>query len=85
MKFTKFFLLTSSLFLLTSCDYKDLCYDHSNGASVNVRFDWQKAPDLNAQGMTVLFYNTGKAADPERYDFVGRDGGTARQIGRAHV
>lgn len=80
MKFTKLFLLTSSLFLLTSCDYKDLCYDHSNGASVNVRFDWQKAPDLNAQGMTVLFYNTGKAGDPERYDFVGRDGGTARLV-----
>ena len=80
MKFTKLFLLTSSLFLLTSCDYKDLCYDSSQSAGVNVHFDWQKAPDLNAQGMTVLFYNTEKAGDPERYDFVGRDGGTARLV-----
>ena len=58
MKFTKLFLLASSFFLLTSCDYKELSYDNSQSASVNVRFDWQKAPDLNAKGMTVLFYDT---------------------------
>ena len=80
MKFIMLLLLTSSLFLLTSCDYKDLCYDHSHSAGVNVRFDWQKAPNLNAKGMTVLFYDTEKAASPERYDFVGRDGGTARLV-----
>ena len=80
MKFTKLFLLASSFFLLTSCDYKELSYDNSQSASVNVRFDWQKAPDLNAKGMTVLFYDTEKAASPERYDFVGRDGGTARLV-----
>ena len=80
MKFSKLFLLASSLFFLTSCDYKDLCYDHSHSAGVNVRFDWQKAPDLNAKGMTVLFYDTERTGNPERYDFVGRDGGTARLV-----
>ena len=80
MKFTKLFLLASSLFLLTSCDYKELSYDNSQSASVHVRFDWQKAPDMDAKGMTVLFYDTQKAGDPERYDFVGRDGGTARLV-----
>lgn len=80
MKFSTLFLLTSSLLLLTSCDYKDLCYDHSHSAGVIVRFDWQKAPDLNAKGMTVLFYDTERTGNPERYDFVGRDGGTARLV-----
>lgn len=80
MKFSTLFLLTYSLLLLTSCDYKDLCYDHSHSAGVIVRFDWQKASGLYAQGMTVLFYDTGKAASPERYDFVGRDGGTAQLL-----
>lgn len=80
MKFIILFLLTSSLLLLTSCDYKDLCYDHSHSAGVIVRFDWQKASGLYAQGMTVLFYDTERTGNPERYDFVGRDGGTARLV-----
>lgn len=72
---------------LTSCEYKDLCYDHNHWATVKVSFDWQKAPDAitradgqpqQSMGMTVLFYNLDNpGAEPIRYDF-GLEGGTAR-------
>ena len=75
------FLLASCVPLLASCEYKDLCYDHSHTGVVNVRFDWQKVHDLDAKGMTVLFYDTQETTgEPERYDFVGRDGGSARLL-----
>lgn len=74
------FLLTSSLFLLTSCnaDLRELCYDHRHEANVNVAFSWVNAPAITPSGMTVLFYNTALAQqDPERYDFSGNQGGSA--------
>lgn len=80
-------LLTSALFLLTSCnaDLRDLCYDHRHEANVNVAFSWLNAPTMNPSGMTVLFYNTQQAAqEPERYDFSGNSGGTARLTAGAY-
>ena len=84
---TLFFILCSSFFTLTSCEYKDLCYDHNHWATVKVTFNWQKAPDAFTRadgqqqqnmGMTVLFYNLDEpGAEPIRYDF-GLEGGTAR-------
>ncbi len=75
------FLLTSSLFLLTSCnaDLRELCYDHRHEANVSVAFNWLSAPTMTPQGMTVLFYNSQLASqEPERYDFPGMQGGTAK-------
>ena len=73
------FLLTSYLLLLTSCEYKDLCYDHSHMKSVNVQFLWPKSEQTMVKGMTTLFYPAEQlSAEPVRYDFSGRDGGTAR-------
>ena len=71
-------LLISAL-ILASCEYKDLCYDHSHMTSVNVQFLWPKSEQTMVKGMTTLFYPAGQlAAEPVRYDFTGRDGGTAR-------
>ena len=79
--------LIAAALLLTSCEYKDLCYDHNHWATVKVTFDWQKAPEAITRadgqqqqglGMTVLFYNLDEpGAEPIRYDF-GLEGGTAR-------
>ena len=79
--------LMGAIMLLTSCEYKDLCYDHNHWATVKVTFDWQKAPEAITRadgqqqqglGMTVLFYNLNEpGAEPIRYDF-GLEGGTAR-------
>ena len=85
---TTFFALLSFL-LLTSCDYKDLCYDHNHWVEVRVIFDWQQAdsastkallaPETPGVGMTVLFYNMDSPlSEPIRYDLPGRDGGTVR-------
>ena len=85
---TTFFALLSFL-LLTSCDYKDLCYDHNHWVEVRVIFDWQqadgeatkaaKAPETTGAGMTVLFYDMDTPlSEPIRYDLPGRDGGTVR-------
>lgn len=73
------FLLTSYIILLTSCDYKDLCYDHNHYGDVTVSFDWEKEPQTQVGGMTVLFYDLdAPGAEPLRYDFAGMEGGHAR-------
>jgi len=72
-----FFTIHFSLFtlLLTSCDYKELCYDHNHIANVKVIFDWTDARDADVESMTVLFYNEDAPSDaPIRYD-LSRDGG----------
>lgn len=69
--------------ILCSCegDLRDLCYDHSHVTDLQVAFDWQEAPQMQPAGMTVLFYKVEQTTgEPERYDFVGHEGGTARLI-----
>jgi hypothetical protein len=77
-----------TLYLLCSCEYKDLCYDHNHWAEVRVVFDWEDSddgtkqsdlPDETKGGMTVLFYDMQtEFAEPIRYDFPGRSGGVVR-------
>ena len=58
------------LALLTSCEYKDLCYDHNHWAMATPAFDWSKAPGANPKSMTVLVYDKARpATEPERYDY----------------
>ena len=67
---------------LTSCEYKELCYDHSHSVQVKVAFDWTLSPEAQADGMTVLFYNLDDpTTEPERYDYPGMEGGTATLYG----
>ena len=77
-----YLLLSSSIsLLLTSCEYKDLCYNHNHYGDVNIRFNWEKVPDTRVGGMTVLFYNMDTpAVEPIRYDFAGMDGGQVRLL-----
>ena len=67
------------LILLVSCKYKDLYYEQDDWADVNVGFDWQQAPHMEPEGMTVLFYREQQGTvTPERYDYTGKQGGKAR-------
>ena len=74
----------SSLMLLlslaiSSCDYKDLCYEHPHWVNVEVRFDWKNDPAANPAGMEVVFYNMDDiSAEPVNYHLQGRDGGTVQ-------
>lgn len=66
------------LLLFTSCIHKDLLVE-GRVVNLNVAFDWQKAPDAQPAGMTVLFYRQDDtSAEPIRYDLSGMLGGTVQ-------
>lgn len=76
MKNTQKYLLSGvvALSLLAGCEHKDLCYDHTHIAPLQVVFDWQQAPDADPESMSLYLFpkNGGEAL---RYEFIGRDGG----------
>ena len=63
--------------LFSSCNHKDLAYDST--APLKVLFDWQRSPNAQTSGMTVLFYSlSNPSSAPVRYDFAGMEGGTVK-------
>ena len=73
-------LISFLLLLATACQYKELCYDHSHTGDISVVMDWSEFPEASPASMTVLFYNTDKEMEPERYDYSGKDGGKAKLV-----
>ena len=72
-----------TVLILSSCkaELRDLCYDHNHWNNVDIRFDWQHAPEADAKGMSVLFYNQLEPGrEAERYEFIGHQGGQARLL-----
>lgn len=80
--------------LLASCEHKELCYDHAHTTAIDVVFDWNYAPDAEAdnavEGMCLWFYpvdgdgnGTGK---PIYVGLTGMKGGRVNiPKGRYHV
>lgn len=68
--------------LFTSCEHKELCYDHSHLAEVEVIFDWKNAPEADPESMRLyLFPVDGGEMIP--FEFAGKQGGTFKiQPGR---
>lgn len=63
----------------TSCEYKELCYDHSHIVSLKVGYDWSGVESASPEGMSVYFYNSiARSAFPDRYDIPGTMGGNIR-------
>ncbi len=69
---------------LSSCDNKELCYNHNHYVKLKVEFDWQDAPEANPYGMSVYFYPEddylgenfdGIIHSMERFDLNAKDGG----------
>lgn len=58
----------------TSCEHKDLCYDHNHMLVVDVVFDWRNASEASPESMVLYLYDR-EGGDPLRYIFTGRDGG----------
>lgn len=52
------FLIELFLLLFTSCDYKELCYDHPHNtmATVRIPVDWTEFDEEKPTGMTVVAY-----------------------------
>ena len=61
----------------TSCEHKDLCYDHSDAVDVEVVFDWCNAPDASPESMSLYLFPTG-GGEALRYEFTDCRGGTIR-------
>lgn len=60
---------------LSSCNHKDLCYEHNHNAEVNLVFDWRNAPDADPSSMAAVMFDRNLTNDPIRFIFTGRDGG----------
>lgn len=60
----------------TSCEHKELCYDHSDAVDVEVVFDWCNAPDASPESMSLYLFPAGGEA--LRYEFTDCRGGTIR-------
>ena len=60
--------------LLSSCEHKDLCYDHPHRQNVEVMFDWSADPEANPATMSLYLYPE-NGGDPIRYEFTDKNGG----------
>ncbi len=60
--------------LFSSCEHKELCYQHPHVKTIRVAFDWRDAPDASPKGMCVYFYPT-EGGGEQRFDFKGTTGG----------
>lgn len=61
----------------TSCQHKELCYDHSHTIYANIEFDWTKSPEADPKTMSLYLFDE-DGTNPERYEFVNREGGRIR-------
>lgn len=66
----------------SSCEQRELCYDHSHTVDLDVRYDWSLAPDASPESMSLYMFpysessnTTGKG---QRYEIVGKNGDRIR-------
>lgn len=77
MKIFHTVIMAAALAAATSCEHKELCYDHPHSAEIKVVFDWQKAPGAMPESMCAYFLPE-NGEQVLRYDFANRTGGTIR-------
>lgn len=65
------------LTILSSCEQKDLCYDHSHAVDLDIDFDWHNDPEADPSSMALYFFPK-DGGKPFHYEFGGHDGGTIR-------
>lgn len=66
--------------IMTACDHKDLCFDHTHTLSINVVFDWRNAPDADPASMELHMFDA-ETNVATRFSFSGRDGGPIHILG----
>jgi hypothetical protein len=69
---------------LTSCEHKELCYNHPHNGRVNVVFDWRNAPDANPESMALYLYPK-DGGSVQRYDFTDLRGGQIEVLAGEYV
>jgi hypothetical protein len=80
-RFIPLMALIIALFGASSCQHKDLCYKHPHTGTLNIVFDWHKAPDANPASMTVYLYPRDTDDPAIVYTFTGKNGGTINITG----
>ncbi len=76
MKAMKMMLPLLAAATLNSCNHKDLDILYDDAGNVRVAFDWRNAPEAAPQSMEAIFFDAQGAAEPVRFQFAGRDGGS---------
>lgn len=61
---------------MTSCEQRELCYDHTHSAPVALEFDWSQAPDADPVTMVVWFFSV-SSGESYRFELTG-DGSASR-------
>lgn len=51
--------LTVAAMTMSSCQHKDLCYEHPHTGTLDVVFDWTKAPDAEPATMELFLFPKG--------------------------
>lgn len=74
---SRLLLIFSCSVAMTSCEHKDLCYDHGHSVEINVKFKWDAAPDADPNTMVVNFFSLDGKYVTSR-EFTSRDGGTVK-------
>lgn len=70
-------LISMSVFLLCSCQHKELCFDHTHKVDIEVKFDWTDYPDAAPKTMVLQIFRP----DGSWYttiEFLSREGGSFR-------
>ncbi len=68
-------IVAAMLCLLTSCEHKELCFDHTHREKLRLVFDWRDAPEADPVGMVVFFYPEDPDGETLRVDFDNIKGG----------
>lgn len=63
-----------AILLLTSCEHKNLHYNHSDVAETQVVFDWTNAPDATPETMRLYLFPV-EGGTPHTYEFPDYHGG----------
>lgn len=73
----KFILTLIIGWVTAACEHKELCYDHSSFAEVEVVFDWRYHPDTKPESMRLYLFPE-EGGDPLLYEFPNHTGGIIR-------
>ena len=73
-RLTAYFL---AIVALVSCSHKELCYDHSHMAELNITFDWTEIPDAQPESMSLYLFDD-DGTNFQRYELIGHQGATIR-------
>lgn len=66
------FFLTIGVWLLSSCEQKDLCYDHNHASNVKVTFDWEQYPNANPASMCFYLFPREEGERTLKREFIGK-------------